>query len=175
LFSTHARVLSTGEPTHITDANVSIHGSGAVGGDISTMSSTRGELHGQTAMAIISNTLLHAHNDSNIKITLHGDSQGVQQTCSYIHMTNLKYHRQPNTDLKFEYKKACEGLLLTNTWTRSHQDGDRKWESIEVLQNLNLSNMAIMNTWYDRKANEARTAYITHEDANVYPNEKWAL
>lgn len=110
-----------------------------------------------------------------MKITLHGDNQGVQQTCSNIRMTNLKHHRQPNTDLKIEYKKACEGLCITNEWTRSHQDGDKPWETIEDLQNLNLSNMAIMNTWCDRKANEARAAHITHEDADVYPNERWAL
>jgi hypothetical protein len=48
----HAWVLSTGEPDHITDNNMSIHGAGAVDGDINTMSSTRGELNGQTTMAM---------------------------------------------------------------------------------------------------------------------------
>jgi hypothetical protein len=73
----HAWILSTGEPDHITYNNMSIQGVGAVDGDLTTMSSTRGELHGQTAMAIISNTLLHSHNASNIKVILHSDNQGV--------------------------------------------------------------------------------------------------
>lgn len=39
---THAWFLSTGNPDHITDCNMSIHGTGAVDGAPSSMSSTEG-------------------------------------------------------------------------------------------------------------------------------------
>jgi hypothetical protein len=123
----------------------------------------------------MSKTLLQTHNALNMKVILHGDNQGVQQICSTIQTTNLKHHRQPNIDLIIEYTKAREGFHITNEWTKGHQDGNKEWTNINYLQNMQQSNLVIMNTWCDRKAYEARTTYITHEDADVYPNEKWAL
>jgi hypothetical protein len=60
----HACVLSSSDLDHLTNRNMSIHGAGAVDGDITTMSSTKGELHGQTAVAIMSKKFLNAHNVS---------------------------------------------------------------------------------------------------------------
>jgi hypothetical protein len=84
---------------------MSIHGTGTVNGASTSMSSTNGELQGQTAMAIISNLLLAAHNDTTTKI-LHSDNQGVQRTCPSFQTHRLKHHRKPNMDLKIEYKNA---------------------------------------------------------------------
>ncbi len=95
---------------------MSIHGTRTVDGAPSSMSSTRGELHEQAAMVIISNILLKAHNDDTTKTALHGDNNSVQKTCSHIQMDRLKHHRQPNMDLKLEFKKAGEGRHITAEW-----------------------------------------------------------
>jgi hypothetical protein len=121
-------------------------------------------------MVIMSKTLLNAHKESTIKIVLHGDNQAVQQTCSSIQTDHLKYHRQPNMNLKIEYQKAHEGIHIMNEWTRGRQDDGKEWNSIKDLQNMQLSNLVIMNTWYGRKTNKAQN--ITNEDADVYLNEK---
>jgi hypothetical protein len=105
----HAWVLSTGNPDHISNENMSIQGAGAVDGAPEFMSYARGELHGQTAMAIISTILLEAHNSPNMKITLHSDNKGVQHTCAHIQTNRLKHHRQSNIDLKNVYKQASQG------------------------------------------------------------------
>jgi hypothetical protein len=46
------------------------------------------------------------------------------------------------------------------------------WKDIKVFKILKLSNSAIMKTWCDRGANEARKHYIIL-DAEVYPAEWW--
>jgi hypothetical protein len=171
----HAWILSMGEPDDINNINMSIHGHGAVDGDISTMSSTRGELHSQTAMAIMSNLFLSAHNDRSTRTVMYGDNKGVQQTCSNTQINKLKLHRQPNMDLKTEYKKATANRIDTNTWIKGHQDQNKQWTTIADLQHMKLSNLAIMNTVCDRKANEARRNNLSFPDADVYPTEKWAL
>jgi hypothetical protein len=150
----HAWMLTTGDPEHLTNQNMYIQGAGAVDSDTSMMSSTRGELHGQTAMAIMSDIFLTAHNDTTAKIVLYGDNKGVQQVCSTIQVGKLKHHRQPNMDLKLEYKNASSKHHITNEWIKGHQDKDREWQTISDLQNMKLSNTAILNTICDRKANE---------------------
>jgi ribonuclease HI len=115
------------------------------------MSSARGELHGQTAMAIISDILLEAHNAPTTKITLHGDNKGVQHTCTHIKTNRLKHHRQSNMDLKIEYNNASRGHHITNEWVPGHQDGDKQWNTISDLKDMKLNNLAIFNIWCDKK------------------------
>ncbi len=60
----HSWILSTGDPDHIDDQNMSMRGAGAIDGAPHHMSFSRGELHGQTAMAIMSKLFLDSHHDS---------------------------------------------------------------------------------------------------------------
>jgi hypothetical protein len=152
-----------------------IHGRGAVDGDSTTMSSTRGKLHSQTAMAIISNLLLSANDNINTKTILYGDNKGVQQTCANIQIKKLKHHRQPNMDLKLEYKHAVGGRTITTEWIKGHQDHDKEWSTVADLQDMKLTDLVIMNTVCDRRANETRKTHLSFSDADVTPNEKWAL
>jgi hypothetical protein len=43
------------------------------------------------------------------------------------------------------------------------------------LKEMKLNNLTIMNTWCDKKVNEARKLHITHPYTDIYPHEKWAL
>ncbi len=88
---------------------MSIHGTGAVDGDPSGMSSARVELHGQTAMAVMSKVLLDANNETNLPTILQGDNQGIQNKCNTIQTNRLKHHREPNSDLLMEYQHAITG------------------------------------------------------------------
>lgn len=90
-------------------------------------------------------------------------------------MNHLKHHRQPNMDLKIEYKKACKGWYITNEWTKGHQDDYMEWNTISKLQNMKLSNTAILNTIPDKRANEPRRTHITCPDLDVFSSKKWVL
>lgn len=61
----HAWILSTGENTHTLNENMSIHGTGAVDGAPNSMSSAKGEFHGQTAMSIVSKLFLETHQETS--------------------------------------------------------------------------------------------------------------
>jgi hypothetical protein len=98
------------------------------------MSSTKGQLHDQTAMVIMSKLLLNAHDAADTQIILHGDNNEVQQTCSHIHINRLKHHRQSDMDLKMEYHKATMGRNVSNAWIRGHQDNDKPWNNINDLK-----------------------------------------
>ena len=124
--------------------------SGAVDGAPKYMSSTKGELHGQTAMAVMSKLLLDVHDASDTKIFLHRDNKRVQQTCSHLHINRLKHHRKSDMDLKMEYHKATMGRNVSNAWIRGHQDNDKPWNDINDLKEMKLSNTAIMNTWCNK-------------------------
>jgi hypothetical protein len=139
------------------------------------LSSARGELQSQTAMTIITKSLLQAHNANNISITMLGDNKGVQHICQHTHINRLKHHRDPNIDLLLEYTAARNDIQIKSEWIHGHQDKDMEWSSIEELTNLPLSNSAIMNVWCDYKAEMARHTHFSHPDAEVLPNEKWAI
>ncbi len=40
---------------------------------------------------------------------------------------------------------------------------------------MNITDLAIMNTWCDIVADDTRKTNITNPDTNIFPNEKWAL
>jgi hypothetical protein len=152
--SSHAWILSTGENDHTLDGNMSIHGTGPVNGAPKSMSSARGELHGQTAMAIVSKLLLETHQEPKIPTLLQGDNQRIQRKCNEIRIDRLKHHREPNIDLLIEFKHATKGHHVKIEWMPGHQDKDKPWETIHDLEKMNLSNSAIMNTLCDKIAND---------------------
>jgi hypothetical protein len=170
----HSWILTTGNAQHINDDAMCIKGKGAVDGDPNTMSSTRGELHGQTALAIISNIFLQSRNATTTPTIFVGDNKGVQQKCSDPQTTRLRDHRSPNIDLLLEYKNATKGRKTQSQWVASHQDKDHNWNTIDDLKTLNIPNNAILNIWCDKEATEARKNHLT-QCADVYPQERWAL
>jgi hypothetical protein len=68
---THAWILTTGEMEHMSDPCMKLEGSGPVDGDPYTMSSARGELQGQTALAIVTSTLLKEHDAQNTPVSFY--------------------------------------------------------------------------------------------------------
>ncbi len=86
------------ELDHINDPQMHISGGGPVAGFQANMSSARGEIHGQTALAIMSNNLLKAHNKQNMPVIFYGDNQ-------------------PNHDLFLEYNHAAQSLNNKVEWT----------------------------------------------------------
>jgi hypothetical protein len=171
---THAWILSTGNPDDINDPLMSIQGRGAVDGAPTALSSARGELQGQTAMAIISQVLLQWHQRPSLPTILQGDNEGVQHTCSRHTRSRLRHHRLPNTDLITEFQAASANRPIKSEWIKGHQDDNSKWRDLHDLKQQKLSNPAILNVWCDREANNARSHYLT-QTAEVYPNERWAL
>ncbi len=148
---------------------------GAVDGHAQDLSSARGELQGQTALAVVANLLLTGNNALEQKVKLIGDNKGIQTKTARCQHTKLGHHREKNVDLFLEYEHATKPLQRQVDWVKSHQDDDTPWESIDDLVDLKLSTAATLNCWCDKQANIARTQFIMHADADVYPAEKWAL
>ncbi len=149
------------------------HGSGVADGALASVSSTRGGLQGQTAMAIISNILLKAHDGKSTRTVLYGDNRGVQTTCLHAPTDWLKHHKQPNIDLKIEIQHASRDRRISTAWIKGRQDEDKPWTTVDDLKKMKLSNIAIMNTWCDKIANDARKVHITHPA--VYSQTKSGL
>jgi hypothetical protein len=134
----HAWILTSNNSAHINDPNMIIHGAGPVDGYANFMTSVRGELQGQTAMAIMSQKLLTAHNSPHTPVHFYGDNQGIQN--------NLQ--RQAH-------------------WVSSHQDEGTPWESITDLQALKLSPEATLNVFCDKESRKARVVHQSYPDAEV--------
>jgi hypothetical protein len=75
----HEWILSTGEVHHMEDPYMPLRGYGSVDGIPSDLSSVRGELHGQTALAVMSQTLLTSTACINYPVKLIGDNKGIQK------------------------------------------------------------------------------------------------
>jgi hypothetical protein len=131
--SGHSWILSTGDIQHITDPLMHLSGLGPVDGVRADLSSARGEIQGQTALAIMSSTLLQAQNCPNMEVVFYGDNKGVQQKCATPYINKLKDHRQPNMDLYLEYYNATRTLKKQVRWIKSHQDSGREWDAITDL------------------------------------------
>jgi hypothetical protein len=78
---THAWILTTGEKDYINDPYMKLEGSGPIDGDKQAISSARGELQGQTALAIITEALLMEHEATDIPVTFFTDNQGIKKCC----------------------------------------------------------------------------------------------
>jgi hypothetical protein len=99
---THAWILTTGEKEHLSDPYMKLEGHGPVDGDKSAMSSARGELQGQTALTIITEAFLSAHNETDMEVTFYTDNQGVQKSCNHPKIRRIGHHRKANMDLQME-------------------------------------------------------------------------
>jgi hypothetical protein len=88
----HSWILSTGTIDHINDSTMCIKAGGAVDGAAHAMSSARGELQGQTTLAIISNIFLQSQNATLTPTVLISNNKGVQQTCSNPQTNRLRNH-----------------------------------------------------------------------------------
>lgn len=151
-----------------------IAGRGPVDGYTSDLSSSCGELQGQTALAIISKLLLE-HNNTTCNVKLIGDNKGVQQKTAKILPQRIRLHSEPNLDLLLEYDAAARSLQRSVDWVKSHQDKDTPWTNLMELEQLKLSPAATLNVWCDKQAGIARTHTTSFPDVDIYPNEKWAL
>jgi hypothetical protein len=78
---THAWIITTGETAHLSDPFMKLEGHGPVDGDKLTMSSARGEMQGQTALAIVTEAFLTAHEAKDMTVTFLIDNQSVQKSC----------------------------------------------------------------------------------------------
>jgi hypothetical protein len=107
-----------------------IRGYGPVDGLPSDLSLARGELHGQTALAIMAEKLLTSTACTDHPIKLIGDNKGIQEKKAYCKHNKLNHHRNANVDLYPEYEKAANQLHCTVTWVQSYQDHDTPWENI---------------------------------------------
>ncbi len=132
-------------------------------------------MQSQTAIAVITNSLLTANNVTDIETTLLGDNKGVQTRCAHPIINKLQCHCAPNADLMMEYKLASTNISIKSEWVKGHQDKNKEWSNIDELKNLKLSNAATLNVWCDRQAEKARKQGWSDPEADVYPSEKWAI
>jgi hypothetical protein len=172
---THAWILTTGEMEHLSDPYMKLEGQGPVDGDTLAMSSARGELQGQTALAIMTGALLMEHDATDTPITFYTDNQGVQKSCHNPKTHRIGHHRKANMDLHMEHAVQVTDLNIKHEWVKGHQDKDAPWETIEELYDLNLSVAATLNIYCDRKASAAHQSSLSDPVGDVLPAEKWAL
>ncbi len=83
-----------------------ISGYGPIDGYQADLSSARGEIQGQTALAVMSTMLLQAHNNNNTAVTFQGKNLGVQRKCQSMAGYRIRDHRKLNQDLYMEYHSA---------------------------------------------------------------------
>jgi hypothetical protein len=172
---THAWILTTGEMEHMSDPCMKLEGSGPVDGDPYTMSSARGELQGQTALAIVTSTLLKEHDAQNAPVSFYTDNMGIQKSCKNPKIHRVGHHRNANMDLQLEHATWTKNMCITHDWVKGHQDKDAQWDTIEDLKQLKLNSAATLNVYCDRKASKAYQHSTTISNCDVLPSEKWAL
>jgi hypothetical protein len=133
--SSHAWILTTGELDHLSDPSMQLSGGGPVDGFKADQSSARGEIHGQTALALMAQTLLQAHGRQNMPTIFYGDNIGVQRKCRKMSPFKLRDHRQPNHDLYLEYHNAVQTLNNKAEWVKGHQDEGKPWNDTRNVTN----------------------------------------
>jgi hypothetical protein len=172
---THSWILSTGESTHLDDKFMKLEGVGPVDGHAIDMSSARGELQGQTALAIMSKVLLTQNNATDIKVVLTSDNKGIQTGCNNPKKDRLHHHCESNMDLMMEYASIKQEIQIKSEWVKGHQDNKLKWSTLPELQQLKLSNAAKLNILCDSRATAAQASFISDPEGEVLPSEKWAV
>jgi len=172
--ATHAWILSTGKVSDLTSDTLSISGSGFVDGYAPHMSSARGELHGVTALSIITDLLCqHYHFPGHL--TVISDNQGVVRKCNSDIGHSLRKQRDPNFDLLLTHHHFKQKTKMTSEWVRSHADKS-SWETVDDLILQRLSRDEIFNVWVDRMAEHAWQQNST-DIPDPPPNsiERWAI
>lgn len=132
-----------------------ISGRGPVDGYYKDMSSSHEELLGQTALTMISLSLLEHTDKPHRPIIFYADNQGVQSKSGSLLIRKLHDQRQPNIDLWLGYEKSTKHLNKKAEWIRGHQDDNREWMDITDLRDLSLSPAAYLNIWCDCQAEVA--------------------
>ncbi len=130
---THAWIITTNNKEHFGDPEMHLSGSGPIDGNSQHLSSTRGEIQGQTAALHMANILLQSHNTMHLPVHINGDNKGVQSKCARCNTNRIRDHREANFDLFYKYKAASNGINKTIQWVKSHQDHGYPWESQQDL------------------------------------------
>jgi hypothetical protein len=172
--ATHAWILSSGKVSDLISDTLSIFGSGFVDGYAPHISSARGELHGVTALSIITDLLCqHAHLPG--QLTAICDNQGVVQKCNSAITHSLRKQRDPNFDVLLTHHHFKQKTKMTSEWVCSHADKS-SWETVDDLILQHLSRDEIFNVWVDRIAEHAwqhKSPDIPDPPPN--PIERWAI
>lgn len=147
---------------------------GPVDGYQTDLSSSRGELQGQTVLVIVFNILLSTQPSNLNTVKLIEDNKGVEQKTTKVCLNKINHHREANSDLHMEYVHASKSLTHQVEWVKSHQDKDMPWSTTQDLNDLKLSTAATLNVQCNKQANIACSKSSTYADAKVYPNECWA-
>lgn len=171
----HSWVITTSDPTHLTDPLMKITGSGTVDGYMTDISSARAELHGQTALVTMLNHLRQKLSMDIPPCHFWCDNQVVIKGCGNDTYCRLRQHRKPNTDLYLTYHSQAKHLNITTEWVQSHQDRNIKWNTLEDLTQLCLSHEAKLNILCDHMAGQETTNEIPVLDMPVILQERWAI
>lgn len=171
----HGWIITTSDPTHLNDPTMRITGSGTVDGYLADISSTRAEIHGQTAIVSFLNYLSYKHNTSIPSCMSWCDNQATIKGCKNNPHQRLQQHRKPNTDLYLEYYHQASKIDITTEWVKSHQDKSLKWNTIEELAALKLTLEAKLNIMCDQLAGTDPKTDIPLPDMPVMLNERWAI
>lgn len=139
------------------------------------VSSARGEMQGQTTLAIVTETFLKEHGANTTPVTFHTDNQGVQKCCHNPKIHRVGHHRRANMDLQMEHAFRTKSLPITYEWVKGHQDKEMEWDTIEELRESDLNPAATLNVYCDRMASEAHKHSTSDSVADILPAEKRAL
>ncbi len=152
-----------------------LEGYGSVNGDKNAMSSSHGELQGQTALEIITEAFLQEHDATDMPVTFISGNQGVQRSCNNPKIHRVGHHHKANMDLHMGLANQSTNMCITHAWVKGHQDKDLTWNTIEELCDLDLTPAATLNVYWDHKASEAHKWSTSDSNGDVIPAEKRAL
>lgn len=124
---------------------MSISGGGAVDGISIELSSFKGELRSQTALAIITQKLQNTTQHKDISYHMCGDNLAVQNRYRDINTTKISHHGESSIDLLLKYKHTAMNLTITTHWVKSDQDDVTPWDNINGLLELKLPIDAMVN------------------------------
>jgi len=98
----HTWIITTVDKHHIDDSSMMMCGKGVVGGHQHNMPSAQAELHGQTALDIMTSYLFKLHQIPRLPVTSFCNNQGILCGCRNSAQTKLHYHGRANMDLYLE-------------------------------------------------------------------------
>jgi len=172
--ASHAWIFTSGDIDDISDPMLHVAGSGPVHGYPPYLSSSRGELQGITALAIVTKLFMDFHS-FNTPVSVICDNQGVVSKCSTLQHHSLRKQRDVNSDLNLSFRDPSVSKPLALSWVRSHSD-KQPWETVQDLKSQRLSRDETYNVWCDRMAQlEWSNGAVSNFEPEVLPSEKWAL
>jgi len=172
--ATQAWLLTSGETSDVEQDLYNISGSGPVDGFTPFMSSTWAELAGLTAISVVASLFLQVYS-STAKVKIICDNKGVIAKSGRPINANLRFHRQPKSDLLLTQKATVDKCRISYEWVKGHTEKG-PWKSIQDLEEQKLSHEEIFNVWCDGAAeNEWAFGSASCFDPAVSPAEKWAI